>query len=277
MAFLDNSGDIIVDAVLTDEGRRRLALGDGSFRITKFALGDDEIDYALFETTPASGSAYEDTRILQLPVFEAFTNNTTSLKNRLLTYDNLNLLYLPEIKLNTKFAPTTSDGLGPVGGYYVSVDETTNDRINNLEPNGINSLGYRIAAGQPAASQTRLIFDQGLDTAAFSLGYLRGGGNAREGELFESGYLVEVDSRLLGVTDTTPQANVATPSFIDDDNIATYFFSLGDQGAPYFASQGRIGDGTQTRGGTASPAFAIPLSNKLGESFIANCLAKSLV
>jgi hypothetical protein len=38
MAFLDNSGDIILDAVLTDEGRRRLALGDGSFRITKFAL-----------------------------------------------------------------------------------------------------------------------------------------------------------------------------------------------------------------------------------------------
>ena len=40
MAFLDNSGDIILDAVLTDEGRRRLAMGDGSFRITKFALGD---------------------------------------------------------------------------------------------------------------------------------------------------------------------------------------------------------------------------------------------
>ena len=38
MAFLDNSGDIILDAVLTDEGRRRLALGNGSFNIAKFAL-----------------------------------------------------------------------------------------------------------------------------------------------------------------------------------------------------------------------------------------------
>ena len=45
MAFQDNSGDIIFDVVLTDEGRRRLARGDGSFNITKFALGDDEVNY----------------------------------------------------------------------------------------------------------------------------------------------------------------------------------------------------------------------------------------
>ena len=47
MAFLDNSGDIILDAVLTDEGRKRLARGDGSFKIVKFALGDDDIEYAV--------------------------------------------------------------------------------------------------------------------------------------------------------------------------------------------------------------------------------------
>ena len=48
MAFLDNSGDIILDAVLTDTGRMRLAKGDGSFLIKKFALGDDEINYELY-------------------------------------------------------------------------------------------------------------------------------------------------------------------------------------------------------------------------------------
>jgi hypothetical protein len=47
MAFLDNSGDIILDAVLTDHGRKVLSKGDGSFRITKFALGDEEINYIL--------------------------------------------------------------------------------------------------------------------------------------------------------------------------------------------------------------------------------------
>ena len=40
MAFLDNSGDIILDAVLTDHGRKVLARGDGSFQITKFAIKD---------------------------------------------------------------------------------------------------------------------------------------------------------------------------------------------------------------------------------------------
>ena len=38
MGFLDNSGDIILDAVLTDTGRARLARADGSFQITKFIL-----------------------------------------------------------------------------------------------------------------------------------------------------------------------------------------------------------------------------------------------
>ena len=48
MSFLDNSGDIILDAVLTDTGRRQLARGDGSFRIVKFAFGDDEVNYELY-------------------------------------------------------------------------------------------------------------------------------------------------------------------------------------------------------------------------------------
>ena len=47
MGFLDNSGDIILDVVLTDLGRMLLAKGDGSFNVTKLALSDDEIDYLL--------------------------------------------------------------------------------------------------------------------------------------------------------------------------------------------------------------------------------------
>ena len=62
MAFLDNSGDIILDAVLTDTGRFRLAKGDGSFRIAKFAIGDDEINYELYNKNHASGT----TKIIHL-------------------------------------------------------------------------------------------------------------------------------------------------------------------------------------------------------------------
>ena len=250
MAFLDNSGDIILDAVLTDEGRRRLANGDGSFRITKFALGDDEIDYSLYDRTPVSGTGYEDTRILQLPVFEAFTNNTTSLKNKVLSYADNSLLYLPVVKLNDKFSSVVSTATGPVGGYYVSVDQTTTAQIALLDKNAEKSSGYRFAQEGASVDQSRLIFDQGLDTAALSLGYLDpdNGGNTQEQSLYEKGYLVEVDSRLLSLT-TPSDLQVATPSFIDDDNIATYYFALGKDSS-YFASQ------KGGRGGSAEPSFS---------------------
>ena len=218
MAFLDNSGDIILDAVLTDEGRRRLAMGDGSFRISRFSLGDDEIDYSLY--VPATASGYEDTRILQLPVFEAFTNNTTSLKNKIISYTNNNLLYLPVVKLNNIFSPTVSDGSGPVGGYYVSVDSTTTAKIELEDKTAVSANGYRFSQAGASADQSRLIFDQGLDTNALALGYLNPNQSAtgapassRDQDLFESSYLVEVDNRLLALT-TPSDMSVATPSFL---------------------------------------------------------------
>ena len=101
MAFLDNSGDIILDAVLTDTGRRRMAAGN--FRITKFALGDDEISYALYNKEHPSGSAYYDLEILQTPIFEAFTGrNTAAINYGLTSYARNDLLYLPSIRLNEK-------------------------------------------------------------------------------------------------------------------------------------------------------------------------------
>ena len=100
MGFLDNSGDIILDAVLTDHGRKLLSHGDGSFQITQFALGDDEINYTLYNTAHASGSAYYDLQVLQTPVLEAFTDNAASLKTKLVTYSSNNILYLPVLKVN---------------------------------------------------------------------------------------------------------------------------------------------------------------------------------
>ena len=85
MAFLDNSGDIILDAVLTDLGRKRLS--EGNFRITQFALGDDEIDYSLYNKDHPSGSAYYDLEILQTPVFEAFTRTNANINYGLMSYN----------------------------------------------------------------------------------------------------------------------------------------------------------------------------------------------
>ena len=100
MGFLDNSGDIILDAVLTDVGRKRMA--EGNFRIVKFGLGDDEIDYSLYNADHPSGSAYFDLEILQSPVMEAATKQASSIKYGLLSITRTDLVYMPVLELNQK-------------------------------------------------------------------------------------------------------------------------------------------------------------------------------
>ena len=100
MAFLDNSGDIILDAVLTDAGRKRMARGN--FNIVKFALGDDEIDYGLYNSNHPSGSAFYDLEILETPILEAFTQINAGINYGLLSNTSTDLLYLPELKTNEK-------------------------------------------------------------------------------------------------------------------------------------------------------------------------------
>jgi len=226
MAFLDNSGDIILDAVLTDAGRKRLAAGDGSFRIAKFALADDEVDYSLYDTSAASG--HQDLRILQLPVFEAFTNNTSVLKNKLLTYADNTLLYLPVIKLNdqSRFGAQTN----PLNaGYYVSVDGTTSTYISDNNADAFTVDGFRVADDANAGTgATQITFDQGLDTTDLTLALL----SDTNRNLMETQYIVEVDNRLLQIA-TMADGSVATPTFIDDDSVASYYLSK-NSNADYF-------------------------------------------
>ena len=248
MAFLDNSGDIILDAVLTDEGRRLLARGDGSFNVAKFALSDDEIDYSLYTATTSSG--YQDLRIFQLPIMEASTNAISGLKSKLLTYTDSTLLYLPVIKLNTKNTTQPSSDAALAGGYYVAVDAATKEAIlgNNTDA---NTAGYRFAQRAATDTNSRLIFDQGLDTLDRSLGYLASrDSNSQDAQLAEKQYIIEVDNRLLGLSDPVSQAPLA-PNSVGDDNIASYLVTMGSHPG-CFASQPE-----GMAGGTASPAYHI--------------------
>ena len=72
----------------------------GNFKITKFALGDEEINYSLYNADHPSGSAFYDLNIMQTPVLEAFTDNASMMKSRLMTMVRNNILYLPVLKLN---------------------------------------------------------------------------------------------------------------------------------------------------------------------------------
>lgn len=98
MGLLDNSGDILVDAVLTDVGREFLARNDGSFEIVRFSFGDDEINYTLFN--PNTGSLQQDVNVVNTPVFEASVNEKIALKYQLLSISNPDLRYLPFLTTN---------------------------------------------------------------------------------------------------------------------------------------------------------------------------------
>lgn len=80
-----NNEFVTVDAILTRKGRELLARNDGSFRITQFALSDDEIDYTLYNVDHPSGSAYYGEAIEALPLLEAFVDDTQDLKYQLVT------------------------------------------------------------------------------------------------------------------------------------------------------------------------------------------------
>jgi len=212
MAFLDNSGDIILDAVLTDTGRMRLAKGDGSFKIAKFALGDDEINYELFDKNHPSGSAYYDTEILQTPVLEAFTNNTSVLKSKLLSISRTNLLYLPVMLKNTLSGKLKNTG-GDCNSLIVLVDKTTRDQFETNRPY-LRGDTLRDDTADP------ILIDQGIANNAIG----NGDDVALDADLVETQYIIEIDNRLGFLADPTT-ATAATPSFVDDDNIASYYIS----------------------------------------------------
>ena len=217
MAFLDNSGDIILDAVLTDTGRMRLAKGDGSFNITKFALGDDEINYGLYDKNHPSGSAYFDIEILQTPVLEAFTNNASTMKSKLLSISRTNLLYLPEVRNNSTDGIAVNSSNNTVS---VAVDDSTVTALLDSNSNLLAGIINGVELAKNATDNRRLLFDQGMVSDALG----KTGDVSLDADLVETQYIVEIDNRLARLYD--PSGLQATPSFIDDDNIASYYLSL---------------------------------------------------
>lgn len=222
MAFLDNSGDIILDVVLTDHGRKLLAKGDGSFQITKFALGDEEIDYSLYNKTHPSGSSYYDLEILQTPVLEAFTNNASSMHSKLMTYDNLELLFLPVLRLNEVERSNKRDSNAT---FLVAVDAQTEDNdgstvtLTGVGKDSAGDIRQGFIFGE-TLNGAIIKIDQGLDTTEISPK------RRLDADLIETSFTVQIDNRLGKLVDT--QGTEAAPDFIDDDNIAYYTVDLGD-------------------------------------------------
>jgi hypothetical protein len=140
MAFLDRSGDIIVDAVLTDIGREKLARNDGSFKIVGYTFADDEIDYSLFN--PATGSAFMDEEILETPLFEANVNEKVNLNFPMMIITNPNLKYLPTLAADTA-AITIGEEKGLSAGVTVRFYQSTDQNAKTV-PSEIQDSGFKV-------------------------------------------------------------------------------------------------------------------------------------
>ena len=130
MGYLNNQ-IITVDAILTKKGRELLAKGDGSFVIDRFALSDDEVDYTLYNPNHPSGSAYYGEAIENMPLLEAFPDETQMMKYKLVS--------LPR---GTAVMPTIQvpDSLTIVNGSPFSIAPVT---INYNNQDAPENSGYQ--------------------------------------------------------------------------------------------------------------------------------------
>lgn len=129
MGYLDNSS-VTVDAILTLKGRELLAKGGNSFNITQFAVGDDEIDYSLWNPDHPLGTAYYGTIIENMPITEAVPDETQALKYKLIT--------LPKQTTNIPVVTVgnTSITLAAPGDSTIIAPNTSNFKGGNA------TLGY---------------------------------------------------------------------------------------------------------------------------------------
>jgi hypothetical protein len=151
MGYLSNQ-IVTVDAILTKKGRELLAKGDGSFKITQFALADDEIDYTLYNPDHPNGSAFYGEAIEAMPLMEAFPDETQIMKYKLTTLPRgtakLPILDLGFAAIRLKqgaslaITPQTLNYLGSTnafeaGGYVATIADAR--VLSNFNGVGINT------------------------------------------------------------------------------------------------------------------------------------------
>ena len=137
MGFLDNSNaNIIVDAVLTDLGRRLLAANDNSFSIRRFSLADDEVDYGII--TQFGLSVGKEKIEKNTPVFEAQTNADLALKYNCVSLSAVSLSKYPTLSLiSTGGATITGNAVSIIAS---SVQPFTQVQVTQIPPTGLATV-----------------------------------------------------------------------------------------------------------------------------------------
>lgn len=174
MGYLNNQ-TITVDAILTTKGRELLAKGEQYFKITQFALADDEIDYSLYDLTHPLGTNYYGQVIENMPILEAFPDTDQLMKYKLISLPR-GSKYIPTISVpstaitlsgNSRVAtvnPTTSNIPGGNGllGYTAILSDSTVARLT-VAP------GAQVAAA--AGTVPTFISDDGTARSVTAVGF----------------------------------------------------------------------------------------------------------
>ena len=154
MGYLNNQ-IITVDAILTKKGRELLAKGDGSFNITQFALSDDEVDYTLYNPNHPSGSAFYGEAIENMPLLEAFPDESQMMKYKLVT--------LP--RQTAKMPILAGSGIGPLLKIpQLSSETITPETLNYLNGTNFEPSGYSFTISDVRV--TSQFFGNGVKSAA---------------------------------------------------------------------------------------------------------------
>ena len=163
MGYLNNQV-VTIDAILTTKGRELLAKNDGSFRITQFSLADDEIDYTLYNPTHPSGSSFYGEAIENMPLLEAFPQETQIMKYKLATLPR-GTAKLPVLDLgyaaislvqgaSLSITPQTLNYLGAAQAYETSGYSATISDVRLMST--FNGVGVNTTAALTANTTTTL-------------------------------------------------------------------------------------------------------------------------
>jgi len=131
MGYLDNS-TIVVDAVLTKQGRKLLALGQG-LNISYFTLNDTGVDYSLWNQDHPSGSAYYGEAIENLPNLEALPNSVYFMRNNLLSLSR-DVKAMPYVTLGgfgigQAASYNWPDGSAPTHGIAIALENVASETV----------------------------------------------------------------------------------------------------------------------------------------------------
>lgn len=201
MGFLDHStNNIILDAVLTDYGRKKLAAGGGgssttstgragtassvsSFIISQYALGDDEVNYRIVEKY---GRAVGKEKIEKnTPIFEALTNQDVALKYKLISREDTSTSFkttrLPTLELVT----------------------SSNDLI--IGDSGTTTVTLNLKIGNST------VFDAGNSS------------------LLQGFYVIKISNRFFTIDNLTPRTETFDPG--NPNQVTEYIYNAGSTGS----------------------------------------------